>query len=74
MKKASALFLAILMATFSLAGCFGQDDEEEKNDEVKHWTIGTCTMLILQTDCQIATLIHLAGCIMLAQANLSKFA
>lgn len=35
MKKASALFLAILMATFSLAGCFGQDDEEEKNDEVK---------------------------------------
>ena len=36
MKKASALFLAILMATFSLAGCFGQDDEEkEENDEVK---------------------------------------
>ena len=35
MDKLYALFLAILMATFSLAGCFGQDDsEEEKEDEI----------------------------------------
>ena len=75
MRRVNAVLFALLMATMSLAGCFGGDDnddsEEEPVETLDDWMVYSVDSVMIYP---IVTQIHLVDCIMLLISIPSKFA